>query len=187
MFSYQGSCRSFLATALIFYQIPFALSRTFLFFFSVRPLSSRSASSDSLYRLSHQRSLVNNFFHLFSSPSSPSSSALFPPVVPPPRLRQGFDSCGSEFLSSATGAILPPLSGIVNVFSIFYLFQTIHTILTLSHSQNKRLEIWSSLHWTYHIYFCFLIVITLVTAFSHTPNRSDLPHDTTTFPLFHAG
>ena len=53
--------------------------------------------------------------------------------------------------------------------------------------RGKRLEIWSSLHWTYHIYFCFLIVITLVTAFSHTPNRSDLPHDTTTFPLFHAG
>ena len=131
MFSYQGSCRSFLATALIFYQIRFALSRTFLLFFSVRPLSSRSASSDSSYRLSHQRSLVNNFFHLFSSSPSPSSSAPFPPVVPPPRLRQGFDSCCSEFLSSATGAILPPLSGIVNVFSIFYLFQTIHTILTL--------------------------------------------------------
>ena len=33
LFSYQGSCRSFLATALIFYQIRFALSRTFLFSF----------------------------------------------------------------------------------------------------------------------------------------------------------
>ena len=65
MFSYQGSCRSFLATALIFYQISFTLSRTFLFFFSAVPLSSRSASSDSLYRLSHQQGVVNSFFHLF--------------------------------------------------------------------------------------------------------------------------
>ena len=65
MFSYQGSCRSFLATALIFYQIRFALSRTFLFFFSAVPLSSRSASSDSLYRLSHLQGVVNSFFHLF--------------------------------------------------------------------------------------------------------------------------
>ena len=65
MFSYQGSCRSLFATALIFYQISFALSRTFLFFFSALPLSSRSASSDSLYRLSHQQGVVNSFFHLF--------------------------------------------------------------------------------------------------------------------------
>ena len=64
MFSYQGSYRSFLATALIFYQIRFALSRTFLFFFSAVPLSSRSASSDSLYRLSHLQGVVNSFFHL---------------------------------------------------------------------------------------------------------------------------
>ena len=65
LFSYQGSCRSFFATALIFYQISFALSRTFLFFFSALPLSSRSASSDSLYRLSHLQGVVNSFFHLF--------------------------------------------------------------------------------------------------------------------------
>src|SRR5699024_566316 len=65
LFSYQGSCRSFFATALIFYQISFALSRTFLFFFSAVPLPSRSASSDSLYRLSHLQGVVNSFFHLF--------------------------------------------------------------------------------------------------------------------------
>ena len=65
MFSYQGSCRSFLATALIFYQISFALSRTFLFFCFAHLLSSRSASSDSLYRLSRQQGVVNSFFHLF--------------------------------------------------------------------------------------------------------------------------
>ena len=39
MFSYQGSCRSFFATALIFYHKHFALSRTFLFFFSVSSAS----------------------------------------------------------------------------------------------------------------------------------------------------
>ena len=65
LFSYQGSCRSFFATALIFYQISFALSRTFLFFFSVVPLPSRSASSDSLYRLSHLQGVVKNFFNYF--------------------------------------------------------------------------------------------------------------------------
>ena len=87
LFSYQGSCRSFLATALIFYQIRFALSRTFLFFFSAVSLPSRSASSDSLYRLSHLQGVVNSFFHLFSSASASFSSALLPPAVPPPRLR----------------------------------------------------------------------------------------------------
>src|SRR5699024_2798650 len=40
--------------------------------------------------------------------------------------------CGVESPSSATGAILSPQKGIVNVFSVFYLFQTIHTILTVS-------------------------------------------------------
>ena len=64
MFSYQGSCRSFLATVLIFYQIRFALSRTFLFFCFAHLLSFRSASSDSLYRLSHLQGVVNSFFHL---------------------------------------------------------------------------------------------------------------------------
>ena len=33
LFSYQGSCRSFHATALILYQSVFRLSRTFLFFY----------------------------------------------------------------------------------------------------------------------------------------------------------
>ena len=65
LFSYQGSCRSFLATALIFYQICSALSRTFLFSCFALPLSFRSASGDSLYNLSHQQSVVNSFFHLF--------------------------------------------------------------------------------------------------------------------------
>ena len=149
------------------------------------PLGPLQATACIDYHISS--ALSTTFFHLFfsalpaplfRSPHSGRSASASPAVLL---------CCGLKVLSSATGAILSPQKGIVNVFSIFYLFQTIHTILTLSHSQNKRLEIWSSLHWTYHIYFCFLIVITLVTAFSHTPNRSDLPHDTTTFPLFHAG
>ena len=71
MFSYQGSCRSFLATALIFYQIRFALSRTFLFFCFAHPLSFQSASSDSLYRLSHLQGVVNNFFICFPTLPNP--------------------------------------------------------------------------------------------------------------------
>ena len=130
MFSYQGSCRSFLATALIFYQIRFALSRTFLFFCFAHPLSFQSASSDSLYRLSHLQGVVNNFFICF--PTLPN------PFVPLscPRLFRLRVSGWHGFLrlfkapSSATGAILSPGNGLVNVFSLFYLFQTIHTILT---------------------------------------------------------
>ena len=132
LFSYQGSCRSFLATALIFYQIRFALSRTFLFFFSAVSLPSRSASSDSLYRLSHLQGVVNSFFHLFSSASGSFSSALLPRLF---RLRvSGWHGFLRLFKapSSATGAILSLREGIVNVFSVFYLFQTIHTILTVS-------------------------------------------------------
>ena len=87
MFSYQGSCRSFLATALIFYQISFALSRTFLFFCFAHLLSSRSASSDSLYRLSHLQGVVNSFFHLFFQRFRLLFPALLSPAVPPPRLR----------------------------------------------------------------------------------------------------
>ena len=132
MFSYQGSCRSFFATALIFYQISFALSRTFLFFFSAVPLSFRSVSSDSLYRLSHLQGVVNSFFHLFFSASGSSLPLSCPRLF---RLRvSGWLDLVRLFKapSSATGAILSPQKGIVNVFSVFYLFQTIHTILTVS-------------------------------------------------------
>ena len=130
MFSYQGSCRSFLATALIFYQISSALSRTFLFFCFAHLLSSRSASSDSLYRLSHLQGVVNSFFHLFfqrfrllfSRSPVPGCSASASPA--------DMISCGFfKAPSSATGAILSPPAVIVNVFSLFYLFQTIHTII----------------------------------------------------------
>ena len=49
-----------------------------------------------------------------------------------------------KFPSSATGAILSLQEGIVNVFSVFYLFQTIHTIqyfLTNMNLQNMGLPI----------------------------------------------
>src|SRR5699024_4720566 len=100
--------------------------------FSAVPLPSRSASSDSLYSLSHLQGVVNSFFHLFfqrfrllsfRSPA-PGCSASASPA--------GLIFCGVESPSSATGAILSPQKGIVNVFSVFYLFQTIHTILTVS-------------------------------------------------------
>ena len=55
-------CRSFKATALIFYQSAFRLSRTFLLSFLSCLLSSRSAPGDSLYRLSYRFAFVNNFF-----------------------------------------------------------------------------------------------------------------------------
>ena len=96
LFSYQGSCHSFFATALIFYQSSFALSRTFYFSFLSSPLPSRSASSDILYRLSHQLSVVNNFFHLFFQRFQLPFSAPRTPVVPPPRLRQCLTSAVSR-------------------------------------------------------------------------------------------
>ena len=119
----------------------FALSRTFLFFCFAHPLSFQSASSDSLYRLSHLQGVVNNFFICF--PTLPD------PFVPLscPRLFRLRVSGWHGFLrlfkapSSATGAILSPGNGIVNVFSLFYLFQTIHTILSLyNHIERKRLN-----------------------------------------------
>ena len=123
------------ATALVFYQIRSALSRTFLFFCFAHPLPFRSVSSDSLYRLSHLQGVVNSFFHLFFS-------ALPAPFVPLscPRLFRlrvsGWPDLVRLFKapSSATGAILSLQNGIVNVFSVFYLFQTIRTILTKSRS-----------------------------------------------------
>ena len=56
---------------------------------------------------------------------------------------------GFKFPSSATGAILSLLEGIVNVFLVFYLFQTIHTIqyfLTILKVQNMALPIIVFIH-----------------------------------------
>src|SRR5699024_10899357 len=62
LFSYQGSCRSFFATALIFYQISFALSRSFLFFFFLVCLS---RASSNIIPLSHI--ICQLFFTSFSN------------------------------------------------------------------------------------------------------------------------
>ena len=143
MFSYQGSCRSFQATALIFYQISFRLSRTFFFFSPVLSALFRSASSDSLYRLSHLQGAVNNFFQvIFDVLSRPFPGQIFPSfqrfrLFSPALLLPGRSASASpaelipgsfKFPSSATGAILSLQEGIVNVFSVFYLFQTIRAI-----------------------------------------------------------
>ena len=102
----------------------------FYFSFLSHPLSFRSASSDSLYRLSHQQGVVNSFFHLFFQrfrlpffhSHIPGCSASASPA--------DMIFCGFfKAPSSATGAILSPPAVIVNVFSLFYLFQTIRTII----------------------------------------------------------
>ena len=65
----------------------------FIFFCLSFLLSSRSASSDSLYRLSHRRAVVNHFFKLFPAPGRSLPQDLLPPIVPPPRHRPGVCSC----------------------------------------------------------------------------------------------
>ena len=128
MFSYQGSCRSFLATALIFYQIRFALSRTFYFSVSLIcfPFGPLQATACIGYHICKALSTV--FSICFSALPVPSVPLSCPRLF---RLRvSGWHSFLRLFKapSSATGAILSPRNGIVNVFSVFYLFQTIHAI-----------------------------------------------------------
>ena len=113
----------------------FSLQRNFQGLLSIVQLSRFLSffSSDSLYRLSQRFAFVKNFFH-------PLSTSFFfclpffrwPPAVPRSfRLRvSGQPALRSFPPSSATGAILSPWKGIVNVFLVFYLFQTVHAILT---------------------------------------------------------
>ena len=58
-------CRSFQATAFIFYQKLLSLSRTFLFFFIALFELSFAVSRDSLFMISLSELFVNNFFDLF--------------------------------------------------------------------------------------------------------------------------
>ncbi len=87
-------------------------------------------SSDSLYRLSQHSAFVKNFF-------SSAFDLVFLPPSPdgcPPAPGRSASASPASWLSgrfppsSATGAILSPQEGIVNVFLVFYLFQTIHAI-----------------------------------------------------------
>ena len=136
MFSYQGSFFVLSqATAFIFYQKLYRLSRTFLFF--------ADRSSDSFNRLPHRRDIVNNFFHflifrlrvfrevfLLSLSIHPSH-----PILWLFRLRVSKSRfVYFEYLSSATSDILSCTTVIVNVFLVFYLFQTIQTITSFTAS-----------------------------------------------------
>ena len=68
LFSYQGSCRSFLATAFILYQSCFCLSRTFLTFFKVfYQLLSFSATAVLEYHIFIRLSRTFSTFLLFRS------------------------------------------------------------------------------------------------------------------------
>ena len=81
-------CRSFQATAFIFYQKLLSLSRTFLFFFVALFELSFAVSRDSLFRISLSELFVNNFLIYFSIISLIFKSSSFLPIknVPPPRL-----------------------------------------------------------------------------------------------------
>ena len=94
------------------------------------PLGPLQATACIGYHISKALSTV--FFICFSALPAP----LLP--LPCPRLFRLRVSGWPDSLwlfkapSSATGAILSLREGIVNVFSVFYLFQTIRTILTVS-------------------------------------------------------
>ena len=81
-------CRSFQATAFIFYQKLLSLSRTFLFFFVALFELSFAVSRDSLFRISLSELFVNNSLICFSIISLIFKSSSFLPIknVPPPRL-----------------------------------------------------------------------------------------------------
>ena len=78
-------CRSFQATAFIFYQKPLSLSRTFLFFFVTLFELSFAVSRDSLFRIAYSSRLVNSFlisfcnllFSKFSSEYSHTHARIF--------------------------------------------------------------------------------------------------------------
>ena len=106
MFSYQGSCRSFQATALIFYQSIFRLSRTFFI----------------------------RFRHLFLPPAILRMAFCLPPVVPPPRLRSaGFQKFSSVI---SDRCYLITLEGNCQRFSCFLFISDNSHIFTVSTAKN---------------------------------------------------
>ena len=131
LFSYQGSCRSLSSDSFNILSNPFRFVKNF-FYFPVSlfhfPFGPLQATPCIIYHISKALSTV--FSSAFSALPAP-----FPPLSHP-RLFRLRVSGWHDFLrlfkapSSATDAILSPQEVIVNVFSLFYLFQTIHTILT---------------------------------------------------------
>ena len=137
-------CRSFQATAFIFYQSFVRLSRTFLFFLFRFVDHFYVFLSDSLFRLSHPDCFVNNFFIFFKLFQLSELFGLFPASETGIfssrqlfRLRVSawysivpyFLLFSRLFLSDSV--IIPPLFGIVNVFSIIYIIQKIFAIQTI--------------------------------------------------------
>ena len=128
-------CRSFQATAFIFYQKLLSLSRTFLFFFVALFELSFAVSRDSLFRIAYSPRLVNSFlisfcnllFSKFSSEYSHTHARIFmqnffifhPLCLCMPLL--------SLCLDQRTNVILPRLSRIVNVVFISCAIQNILT------------------------------------------------------------
>ena len=123
-------CRSFQATAFIFYQKLLSLSRTFLFFFVALFELSFAVSATAYLGYHFQNSLSTTFLIYFSIISLIFKSSSFLPIKKS-RLRVFFHLpflCCFLCCSSATNVILSQLFLIVNVFYIFHAIQTILTI-----------------------------------------------------------
>ena len=106
LFSYQGSCRSFQATACIGYHSAMLLSRTFFI----------------------------RFRHLFLPPAILRMAFCLPPVVPPPRLRSaGFQKFSSVI---SDRCYLITLEGNCQRFSCFLFISDNSHIFTVSTAKN---------------------------------------------------
>ena len=132
MFSYQGSCRSLSSDSFNILSNPFRFVKNF-FIFLFRSSASLSVrfKRQPVYVITSARRCQQFFSSVF-----PALPAPFVPLSCPRlfRLRvSGWPDLVRLFKapSSATGAILSLQNGIVNVFSVFYLFQTIHAIPTI--------------------------------------------------------
>ena len=140
----------------------FVLSRTFYFSFLSLLALFRSASSDSLYRLS-SAGAVNNFFKLFLMFfPCPIPGQVFPIISAlPVTLSRSFaprtfrllaspaerQIPGSfKFPSSATECLSYHCWKELSMFSCFYLFQTIQYFLTILKVQNMALPIIVFIH-----------------------------------------
>ena len=137
-------CRSFQATAFIFYQSFVRLSRTFLFFCFTSLITSVSFSATAYLDYHIQTALSTTFLFFSNSFDFPNYSDCFNHLKPgflfhPQLFRLRVSAWYSIvpyfllfsrlFLSDSV--IIPPLFGIVNVFSIIYIIQKIFAIQTI--------------------------------------------------------